>query len=112
MILTIYIFLAILVTWALFLMYCALHASIKSGKFKATPLPVKALSCILFTIMLVGDIGFNLTVGSLLFAELPNIRRPTFTQRCSDHITDEDWRGRLAKWICTGWLNPFEDDHC
>jgi hypothetical protein len=30
--------------WALFLMYCALHASIKSGKFYKTPWPVRSLS--------------------------------------------------------------------
>src|ERR1700747_1945493 len=103
-----YIFLAILVTWALYLMYCALHASMKSGKFALTPWPVRLLSYALLGVMLTADVAFNLTVGSLLFAEAPDIYHPTFTQRCAAHKQDQDWRGRLARWVCSGWLNPFE----
>jgi hypothetical protein len=108
----VYVLLSIVVTWALFLMYCALHASIRSGKFRLTPWPVRVLSAVLFAVMLVADVLFNLTVGSILFAEPPDFYHPTFTQRCSSHLNDGDWRGRIARWVCDGWLNPFEESHC
>jgi len=98
--------------WGLYLMYCALHASMKSGKFAAAPWPVRVLSYILIAVMASADVAFNFTIGSLAFLELPELRRPTFTQRCSAHLADDGWRGELARWVCTSWLNPFEENHC
>jgi hypothetical protein len=96
--------------WALFLMYCALNASLKSGKLKQTPPPVRAMSYTLLGVMWVADLVFNVTVGSLVFLELP--KTLMFTSRCSSHLKDEGWRGDLARWVCDGWLNPFEAGHC
>jgi len=107
-----YIFLAIPVMWALFLTYCTIMASRRSGKFYLAPWPVRALSYLLLGMLVVADVGFNLTIGSVLFLELPDFHQPTFTQRCASHREDQDWRGRLARWVCTGWLNPFEENHC
>lgn len=96
--------------WGLYLMYCALHASMRNGKLHATPWPVRALSYALLAFMVTADALFNLTIGSLLFLERP--RSWLFTARCSSHMADSGWRGELARWICEGWLNPFEADHC
>lgn len=96
--------------WALFLMYCALHASIKSGKFYKTPWPVRSLSYVLLVFMVGADAIFNVTIGSALFLELP--KSWMFTTRCSSHLDDVNWRGDLARWVCNGWLNPFEEGHC
>lgn len=101
-----------LVLWGLFLMYCALHASMKSGKFYLAPWPVRACSYVLLGVMVAADIAFNFTIGSAIFLELPNIRRPTFTQRCASHLDDSDWRGKLSHWFCDGWMSPFEASHC
>ncbi|HZR02812.1 MAG TPA: hypothetical protein VFA81_06555 [Burkholderiales bacterium] len=98
--------------WGLYLMYCALHASMKSGKFYTTPWPVRALSYVLLAVMVTADVLFNFTLGSLFFLELPDIHRPTFTQRCSSHMAEDGWRGEIARWVCFGWLNPFEANHC
>jgi hypothetical protein len=108
----VYALTAAIALWGLFLMYCALHASMKSGKFYLTPSPVRACSYVLLGVMIVADIGFNFTIGSALFLELPDIRRPTFTQRCASHLDDDDWRGRIANYVCDGWLSPFESSHC
>lgn len=108
----VYALIAAISLWGFFLMYCAIMASRRSGKFYLAPWPVRLLSYMLLAVLVVADVAFNLTVGTLLFAELPNLYRPTFTQRCSTHLDDTDWRGRLSTWICTGWLSPFEASHC
>lgn len=112
MIVLAYLFLAPVLLWALFLMYCTLNASRKSGKFYEAPWPVRGLSYALLAVMVVADILFNFTIGTVLFLELPQFRRPTFTQRCSRHLSGLFWRGDLARWFCFGWMNPFEPDHC
>jgi hypothetical protein len=98
--------------WALFLMYCALHASIKNGKFYITlfPWPVRSISYALLFMMVGADAVFNLTIGSIVFLELP--KSWMFTTSCSSHLEESGWRGDLARWICNGWLNPFEEGHC
>lgn len=106
------ILVAVIVLWTLFLAYCAIMASRRSGKFQLTPWPVRALSYTLLGLLVVGDIALNFTLGSAIFLELPNLHRPTFTQRCADHLDDQDWRGDRARWFCYGWLNPFQEHHC
>jgi hypothetical protein len=83
-----------------------------NGKLAATPLLVRGVCWSIFGFALVLDVAFNFTVGTVLFLRLPKVRRPTFTQRCKDHLEDEDFRGRMARFVCDGWLNPFEAGHC
>lgn len=99
-----------LILWALFLMYCALHASVRSGKLKATPWPVRCMSLALLGVMGTADVLFNITIGSLIFRQLP--RQWTFTQRCDAHLAEQGRRGDIARWVCNDWLNPFEQGHC
>jgi len=40
------------------------------------------------------DVGFNVVVGSVLYWELP--KQFTFSQRCCQHLTSTDWRGKVA----------------
>jgi hypothetical protein len=87
-----------------------LHASIKNGKFYITPWPVRSISYALLFMMVGADAVFNLTIGSIVFLELP--KSWMFTTRCSSHLEESGWRGDLARWICNGWLNPFEEGHC
>jgi hypothetical protein len=98
--------------FTLYLSYCALNAAYKSGKLASTPLPVRGVCWAIFIVALVLDVIFNITVGTLAFLELPELRRLTFTMRCKKHMTATGYRGRLARWVCEGWLNPFEDGHC
>lgn len=101
-----------IILWALFLMYCALIASRKSGKLAATPWYVRWMSWVLLGVMGAFDVFFNVTFGSLMFLEAPSIHRLTFTQRCESHLGDTDFRGEIARWVCYGWLNPFQAGHC
>ena len=95
-----------------YLSYCALNVAYKNGKLKAAPKLVQAVCWLIFIVALVLDVVFNVTLGSLVFLELPERRRLTFTMRCKKHMADAGWRGRLARWVCEGWLNPFEAGHC
>ncbi len=106
---------AIILTAMLFtfyLSYCALNVAYKSGKLATTPLLVRAVCWSIFIVALTLDVLFNVTVGTLAFLELPELRRLTFTMRCKKHMHDMGWRGDIARWVCHGWLNPFEDGHC
>ena len=100
--------------WGMFLMYCALNTARINGQLAKAPMYVRAISYGLLIVMAVVDVAFNLTIGSLLFLELPNIKGKsyTFSSRCSDHYTDPGWRGRLSRWVCNDWLNPIAPGHC
>ena len=105
-------FFVLVVFWALFLAYVALHAAQRNGKLAATPIYVRVLSYTLVAIMWTFDVVFNLTVGTLIFVELPSTKALTFTARCEVHLDDTNFRGGIARWVCNGWLNPFEAGHC
>ena len=96
--------------WVLYLAYCTLRVSQANRKFEMTPWPVKVFS---YAALMVGwllDATFNIVIGTLAFVELPH--ELTFTDRCSRHMMEEGWRGRIARWVCESWLNPMEEGHC
>lgn len=98
--------------FTLYLSYCALNVAYKNGKLQAAPKLVQVVCWAIFGFALALDIVFNVTVGTLLFLELPQLRRLTFTMRCKSWMHNQSWRGRIARWVCDGWLNPFEAGHC
>lgn len=98
--------------YVFYLAYCTLHVARDNGKLAATPLLVRAVAWLILCIGYALDVLFNVTVGTLMFLELPNVRRLTFTARCSAHLQTQGWRGDRARWVCFGWLNPFEAGHC
>lgn len=95
------------VLWLLFLAVMALN-----WRWRALPKVVKgiALPAVLVSVAL--DVLFNITIGTLLFMELP--REWTFSQRVGRYKRRIDWREPLATWICANLLDPFEVDgaHC
>lgn len=95
-----------------YLAYCAIWEARRLGRLAAAPLAVKAIVYSILAVGVVLDAAFNVTVGSALFLEPPNLRRPLFTARCKAHLEDEGWRGRIARFVCDGWLNPFQPGHC
>jgi hypothetical protein len=59
------------------------------------------------------DVAVNITIGSLLFLELP--RWWTLSERLHYHATrDHGWRTAMSSWMCRNMLNPFDPDghHC
>lgn len=103
---------ASLVLWAMFLIYCAVNASRKSGKFEQTPKIVQWMSYMLIAPMWAFDVFYNCTFAWALFREPPSLRALTYTARLSSHYTEEGWRGDLARSICDSWIQPFEPGHC
>jgi hypothetical protein len=113
--------LATFMLFTLYLSYCTLHVAMNNGKLAAAPKIVQVACWGTFIIALVLDVLFNITVGSLVFVELPELRRLTFTMRCKKWMPYGGhpfnpplvrWRGKIARWVCDGWLNPFEAGHC
>ena len=61
------------------------------------------------------DVFLNLTVGTLTFLELPKYRQKEwlFTARNTRWKNTGGWRGDLARWYCSEFLDPFEKGgHC
>lgn len=98
--------------YVLYLAYCAVNRAKKDGKLEKTPRLVRAAAYLTVGIGFVLDVLFNITVGTVMFLESPEIRRLTFTARCKKHLNEPGWRGDRARWACDGWLNPFEEGHC
>ena len=80
------------------------------GKFDKAPLLVRGVAWSILILGIILDILFNWVVGSILFLELPTTL--TFTARCSKWMKSPTWRGKIARWFCDSWMNPFEDNHC
>ena len=73
--------------------------------------PVMVLAVPTLAIMLPLYILLNVTVGTVLFLELP--RDVRFTRRVQRHMEKDDWRGAQARWWCDHFLDPFDEGgHC
>ena len=74
--------------------------------------PVYIFAIPTIAIMLPFYVALNLTVGTLLFLELP--RSLQFTARCQRHLKDNTWRGAQARWWCHHFLDPYDPagKHC
>lgn len=89
-----------------FIMYVAgmgmvrAHAEGKlNGVLWVLCLPFVALSWVI-------DVLHNVTVFTLIFVELP--RELTVTERLKRHVTQQTFRGKLARWIADTLLNSFD----
>ena len=74
--------------------------------------PVYIFAVPTIAVMLPFYVALNLTVGTLLFLELP--RSLQFTARCQRHLKDDTWRGAQARWWCRHFLDPYDPagKHC
>lgn len=97
--------------YAFFLAYTAIYRAKKQGRFTEIGWLAKGLG---YSYIVVGgllDIAFNVTLGTLVFAEAPTTW--TVTQRCKKHINDSGFRGRFARYVCARMLDPFQEGgHC
>lgn len=98
--------------FVLYLAYAAAWVAHKNGKLAAAPVVVRGVVYAILAVAVLTDFAFNVSVGSLIFAQLPARGRWLFTGRCAFWRFDEGWRGRFARWVCDGWLNPFQEHHC
>jgi len=98
--------------YVFYLSYVTLNAARLNGKLDMAPRPVKWIGWSIVSIGAVLDVSFNVTVGSVVYLELPELSRLFFTARCAKWKPDPGWRGDIARYVCDGWLNPFEAGHC
>jgi hypothetical protein len=98
--------------FALYLSYCTLRVARDNGKLAEAPKLVQIVCWTILGTAITLDVLFNFLFGTIIFVESPELRRPTFTQRCKKHMRDDGWRGDIARWVCDSWLNPFEAGHC
>lgn len=87
-----------------FLIYASVHRA-----WATLPIVTKTILAPFAALYLV-DVAFNVTAGSVLFLRVPH--ELTFTKRCDESLPDPGWRGKLARFVCSKFLNPFDPDHC
>lgn len=99
-------------TWAFYLLFTALLRAKREGTISRFSLilgyPLVAVGAIL-------DILLNVTVGTILFLELPHYKRLFLTARMARLIREDyGWRGDVAAWICSRLLDSFDPSgkHC
>ena len=99
------------VTWSLYLALCPLKRARDEGRLTTA---AKIFGYPLLWVFMVLDVVFNITVGSMIFLELPH--EWLFTQRLQRHLRDDpsSWRYKTADWLCTNLLDPFDPAgrHC
>jgi hypothetical protein len=71
-----------------------------------------------YPVLLVGlvlDVLFNAVIGSVLFLELPrlDLGEWLFSGRVSRWNASKYWRGDMARFFCSNFLDPFDEGgHC
>jgi len=109
MIIALAIFVGLTQFWVLYLSVM----NLKRNRAKLTT-TAKVFAYPMIAVGLVIDVSFNLTIGAILFLELPQFDRLLFTDRLSYHINDNNWRASISKWFCSNFLSPFDPSgaHC
>jgi len=94
-------------TWGMYLAVMNLKANKKK---------LNAISkCFAYPLLYVGvtaDVLYNLTLGTIIFLELPH--QFLLTDRLESHLKEPGWRGKVARWFCRNLLDPFDPKgrHC
>lgn len=100
---------SISVTWIVFLAMMALKRSQMAGKLT---IYTKVLGYPWLAAFILLDFLFNMTMGSLMFADPP--REFLFTSRLNRYLRGVSWRKTLAFGICSVLLDQFDPEgyHC
>lgn len=95
--------LSLIILWVFFLSYASLK------QFAPTLRPeVKAVGMVVILVGALIDITINWTLGLALGVT----RDVTLSQKCKRLGKLDSWRGTVARYLCTNWLNPFDSGHC
>jgi len=102
---------AIWITWGGFLMMMPLKRNLQEGRLNNWNKIFGYPWAFCFIVL---DFLFNMTVGTVMFLDIP--RDLLFTKRLDRYINSNKytWRMRLAYYFCTRFLDPFDPDgyHC
>lgn len=104
-----YVLLALYLLFILYTSVMNILAAHKAGRIKPAAYPF-AVSIFVLGVLL--DLVVNLVIFTILFLEIP--QHWLVTKRLASHKPHNTWRGKLARWICETFLNPFDPtgDHC
>ena len=93
-----------LALWVLYLAYTALWAV----RHDLRP-EVRAVGLLVIAVGIVADVAINWTLGLALGIT----KDATLSQKCSRLKKGDDWRAKVAAYVCANWLDPFEiGGHC
>ena len=104
------LFITTLILWVFFIA----TAKVSKGAEQLSDLNVfKQLFVITFVTF---DVLYNIVYGSILFLQLPSLRRgeKTLTARLKKNIKNEgnSWRGKLSIFMCKYMIEPWDVGHC
>ncbi len=105
-----YIIASLLAFWCLYLAISNLYKAKQAGTIPKSIIP---LAYIILAIGAMVDLIMNFTLFTLIFFDWP--KEYLVTKRLERYIKSYvGWRFKLAKWICSNLLNPFDKngDHC
>jgi hypothetical protein len=119
-------YLATVLLYALYLSYCTAVKFKADGRLATMPTAVRGHIYAIVYFALLLDIAFNVVIGSIVYVELPEFKRLTFTARCQkwkEYGANADWfngklsrldhwRIKVARYVCESWLNPGDPGHC
>lgn len=83
--------------------------------WKRFPLWLRIAMALFLIAAVLMDVAFNVTIGCVLFLDLPPFKCFTFTQRISFYKNEapDTWRGKFGRFICTNLLDPAQiGGHC
>ncbi len=71
----------------------------------------------LYTAFVIVDVGYNFTFASVLFLELASLKRKTLTARLkfillSGDYSEDEWRFKVALFMCKKMISPWQWNHC
>jgi hypothetical protein len=98
--------------YAGFLAYCTAVNLRDNGRLASMPVVARGHVYAIVYFSAILDMLFNVTVGTVIFLEFPQLQRLLFTARLQKWKEDKGYRGRFSRWFCNGWLNPGDPGHC
>lgn len=105
-----YTLLALWVFWCLYVFTMGLYRSFLAGRLKGLPLIMAApLTAVAFVV----DVIMQMTIATIVFAELP--RHWLVTHRLRAYLLQgSGWRYDWASYLCKHLLDPFDPTgaHC
>lgn len=95
---------SLLILWPCFWALFALWPEMTEGK---TPKSIPYY--IIGVIGVIADIWVNITIGTVLFLQLPHYKRLLLSARMDDLIVNgSGWQFKLALWIVAVLLEPYD----
>lgn len=95
-------------TWVLYLAIMSLYRAKSEGKLSTA---AKAMGYPFLALGYLSDFLLNLTVGTVLFLELP--REVLLSPRVARHkLEGKGYRKVVAAYICDNLLDPFDPSGC